>query len=74
MVYEGRSTASGLNLAEAQIDLPIRYWEKMSDQERCLNRLIDRLAEEKQATSELFLDVDGYKELKQEFFDQCWKE
>ena len=74
MVYEGRSTASGLNLVEAQIDLPLRYWEKMSDQERCLIHLIDRLAEEKQATSELFLDVNEYTKLKQEFFDRCRNE
>jgi len=71
MVYEGRPRVSGLNLVEVQIDFPLRYWEKMSDQERCLNHLIDRLAEEKQATSELFLDVDEYKELKQEFLGQC---
>ena len=71
MVYEGRSTASGLKLVEVQIDLPVSYWEQMSDQERCLNRLIDHLAQEKQPTSELFLDVDEYTKLKQEFFDQC---
>jgi len=71
MVYEGRSIASGLNLVEAQIDLPLRYWEQMSDQERCLNHLIDRLAEEKQTTSELFLDVNQYTKLKQEFLDRC---
>jgi len=71
MVYEGRSTASGLRLVEAQIDLPLRYWEKMSDQERCLNQMIDRRAEEKHATSELFLDVNQYTKLKQEFLDRC---
>ena len=74
MVYEGRPRVSGLNLVEAQIDFPLRYWEKMSDQERCLNHLIDRLAEEKHATSELFLDVNQYTKLKQEFFDRCQNE
>lgn len=71
MAYEGRSGTSGLNLVEVQIDLPVSYWEQMSDQERCLNQMIDRLAEEKHATSELLLDVDEYTKLKQEFFDQC---
>ena len=71
MVYEGRPRVSGLNLVEVQIDFPLRYWEKMSDQERCLNHLIDRLAEEKHATSELFLDVNQYMLLKSEFFDRC---
>ena len=71
MVYEGRSSTSGLNLVEAQIELPLRYWEQMSDQERCLNHLIDHLAEEKQTTSELFLDVNQYTKLKQEFLDRC---
>jgi hypothetical protein len=71
MVYEGRSSISGLNLVEAQIDLPVSYWEQMSDQERCLNHLIDRLAEENLATSELFLNVIQYTKFKQEFFDQC---
>jgi len=71
MVYEGRSSASGLNLVEVQIDLPLRYWEQMSDQERCLNHLIDHLAEEKQATFELFLNVNQYTKLKQDFLEQC---
>ena len=71
MVYEGRSTASGLNLVEVQIDLPVSYWEQMSDQERCLSRLIDHLAEEKQTKSELFLDVNEYGQLKSEFFKKC---
>ena len=71
MVYEGRPRVSGLNLVEVQIDLPVSYWEKMLDQERCLNHLIDRLAEEKHATFELFLDVDEYKDLKQEFLERC---
>ena len=74
MVYEGRSTASGLNLVEAQIDMPVQYWEKMSDQERCLNRLIDRRAEETNTTSELVLNVNEYTKLKQEFFDRCQNE
>ena len=32
--------------------------------------MIDRTAQEKQATSKLFLDVNEFKESKREFFDQ----
>ena len=70
MVDEGGCSTLRLYLVEVQIDLPLSYWEKMSDEQWCPNDIIDRMAQEKQATSKLFLYVDEYEESKQEFFDQ----
>jgi len=53
MVYEGGCSTPWRHLLEAQINLSLCYWEKMSDEQRRLNDIIYRMAQEKQATSKL---------------------
>ena len=74
MVYEASITGKGLHVIEAHIDIPLHYWEGMSEDERCLKKLIDKRIEEHKPSFQLTLSADEYTNLKQEFFDQCWKE
>jgi len=74
MVYEASLTGKGLHVIEAHIDIPLHYWEGMSDDERCLKKLIDKRIQEHKPSFQLTLSANEYTNLKQEFFDQCWKE
>ena len=74
MVYEASITGKGLHVIEAHIDIPLHYWEGMSEDERCLKKLIDKRIEERKPSFQLTLTANEYTNLKQEFFDQCWKE
>tara|TARA_Y100000294_G_scaffold172427_1_gene187104 strand:+ start:1991 stop:2926 length:936 start_codon:yes stop_codon:yes gene_type:complete len=74
MVYEASLTGKGLHVIEAHIDIPLHYWEGMSEDERCLKKLIDKRIEEHKPSFQLTLTANEYTNLKQEFFDQCWKE
>ena len=74
MVYEASLTGKGLHVIEAHIDIPLHYWEGMSEDERCLKELIDKRIEEHKPSFQLTLSANEYADLKQEFFDQCWKE
>ena len=74
MVYEASLTGKGLHVIEAHIDIPLHYWEGMSEDERCLKKLIDKRIEEHKPSFQLTLSANEYADLKQEFFDQCWKE
>ena len=71
MVYEGSLTRKDMHLVETHIDVPLHYWEGMSDDERCLKKLIEERIEERQASFQLTLSATEYAELKSEFFEQC---
>ena len=71
MVYEASLTGKELHLIEAHIDIPLHYWEGMSEDERCLKKLIDKRIEEQQPSFQLTLSASEYTELKHEFFDRC---
>ena len=71
MVYEGSVTGKDTHLVETHINVPLHYWEGMSDDERCLKKLIDKRIEEKQPSFQLTLSANEYTELKHEFFEQC---
>ena len=71
MVYEGSVTGKDTHLVETHINVPLHYWEGMSDDERCLKKLIDKRIEERQPSFQLTLSATEYVELKSEFFEQC---
>ena len=71
MVYEASLTGKDMHLVETHIDVPLHYWEGMSDDERCLKKLIDKRIEEQQPSFQLTLSANEYTELKHEFFEQC---
>jgi hypothetical protein len=71
MVYEGSLTRKDMHLVETHIDVPLHYWEGMSDDERCLKKLIEERIEEKHPSFQLTLSANEYAELKSEFFEQC---
>ena len=71
MVYEGSVIGKDLYLVETHIDVPLHYWEGMSDDERCLKKLIDKRIEEQQPSFQITLSANEYTELKSEFFEQC---
>ena len=73
MVYEASLTGKGLHVIEAHIDIPLHYWEGMSDDERCLKKLIDKRIEEHKPSFQLTLSADEYSDLKHQFFSQCYK-
>ena len=73
MVYEVDLTGKGSRLIETHIGIPLQYWEGMSDDERCLRNLIDKRIEEQKPSFQLILSASEYTDLKQEFFNQCWK-
>ena len=73
MVYEASLTGKGLHVIEAHIDIPLHYWEGMSDDERCLKKLIDKRIEEHKPSFQLTLSADEYSDLKRQFFSQCYK-
>ena len=74
MVYEVDLTGKGSHLIETHIDIPLQYWEGMSDDERCLRELIGKRIEEQKPSFQLILSANEYTDLKQEFFDKCWKD
>ena len=73
MVYEASLTGKGLHVIEAHIDIPLHYWEGMSEDERCLKELIDKRIEEHKPSFQLTLSADEYSDLKRQFFSQCYK-
>ena len=73
MVYEASLTGKGLHVIEAHIDIPLHYWEGMSDDERCLKKLIDKRIQEHKPSFQLTLSADEYSDLKRQFFSQCYK-
>ena len=73
MVYEASITGKGLHVIEAHIDIPLHYWEGMSEDERCLKKLIDKRIEEHKPSFQLTLTANEYSDLKRQFFSQCFK-
>jgi hypothetical protein len=73
MVYEGSVTGKDTHLVEAHINVPLHYWEGMSDDERCLKNLIDKRIDEQQPSFQLTLRASEYADLKRQFFSQCYK-
>ena len=71
MVFEGSVIGKDTHLVETHINVPLHYWEGMSDDERCLKKLIDKRIEEQQSSFQLTLSANEYAELKSEFFEQC---
>ena len=71
MVYEAGLTDKDTHLVETHINVPLHYWEGMSDDERCLKKLIDKRIEERQPSFQITLSANEYTELKHEFFEQC---
>jgi hypothetical protein len=71
MVYEASLTGKDTHLVETHINVPLHYWEGMSDDERCLKKLIDKRIEEQQPSFQITLSANEYAELKSEFFEQC---
>jgi hypothetical protein len=73
MVYEGSLTRKDMHLVETHINVPLHYWEGMSDDERCLKNLIDKRIDEQQPSFQLTLSASEYADLKRQFFSQCYK-
>jgi hypothetical protein len=71
MVYEGSVTGKDTHLVETHINVPLHYWEGMSDDERCLKKLIEERIQEQQPSFQLTLRANEYTELKRVFFEQC---
>ena len=71
MVYEGSVTGKDTHLVETHINVPLHYWEGMSDDERCLKKLIEERIDEQQPSFQLTLSANEYLELKREFFELC---
>ena len=71
MVYEGSVTGKDTHLVETHINVPLHYWEGMSDDERCLKKLIGKRIEEQKPSFQITLSANVYAELKSEFFEQC---